>query len=248
MRAVLKLCVLPPGSSFLLILVGWALARRARRLGRGLIVFALVLLYVESTPLVATLALRSLESDPPITSADARSVDALVVLGADHETHAIEFGGDGESVGELSLQRLRYAAHLLRASGRPLLVTGGRLRHGSAPIAQRMADVLERELGVTVTWVEGQSRTTWENAEQTRALLEPLGHDRIALITHAWHMPRAAAAFRRVGFDVVPAPTVFQGPVRAEPTELLPSAQALFQTSLAWHEWLGRAWYALAHR
>lgn len=247
MRTLAKLLLLPPGSAFVLALIGLALLRRRPRTGRTLIALAGIGLYVQSTPLVATLALASLEAHPPIDPAAARAVDAIVVLGGDQRRPAPELGSSAETVGELSLERLRYAAHLWRTTQRPLCVTGGRLKHGSRPIALTMANVLERELGAEVRWVEERAATTWENATRTRALLLPLGLERIALVTHAWHMPRAEAAFATVGFDVVPAPTVFRPPVRFELVELLPSAQALYETSLAWHEWIGRAWYALAH-
>ena len=71
---------------------------------------------------------------------------------------------------------------------------------------------------------------------------------RCYVVTHAWHMPRALAAFEAAGLEPVPAPTVFRAGPRAHVTEVLPSAKALRETQLAAHEWIGRVFYALTHR
>ena len=58
-------------------------------------------------------------------------------------------------------------------------------------------------LGVpeSVIVVEEHSRTTYENALHTKAML---GSARILLVTAAYHMPRAVGLFEKQGFTVTP--------------------------------------------
>jgi uncharacterized SAM-binding protein YcdF (DUF218 family) len=100
--------------------------------------------------------------------------------------------------------------------------------------ATSMQRALETELGVRVRWLESRSTTTAENARYSAELLRGSGIERVLLVTHAWHMPRAQASFQRHGIATTAAPTAFA----CWPTDPLVVALAL-------HEWLGRAYYAL---
>ena len=113
-----------------------------------------------------------------------------------------------------------------------------------------MRRVLEGEYGIAVAGVEDQSQNTNENAKLSRGMLERDGIDRVLLVTHAWHMPRAVEAFERAGTQVTPAPTYFihkEGPEREEADyrDWLPSAGAFSVSYFALHEWIGQAWYQL---
>jgi uncharacterized SAM-binding protein YcdF (DUF218 family) len=111
-----------------------------------------------------------------------------------------------------------------------------------------MADVLRNEFRIPVRWVEKKSRNTQENAVFSTALLSQAGIERIAVVTHASHMPRAVAAFARQGVDVVAAPIEFS--TRDEinwASVLLPRLFALSLSSIALHEYLGMVWYWLRY-
>ncbi len=242
----IKTLILPPASLLILAFVGWLAGRRRPRLGRGLIAASLIALYGLSTPLVAGLARKTLEP-PPLAREDVRNADAgaIVILGAGVYRDAPEYGGD--TAGPRTLERLRYGAWLYRESGArlPILVTGGQIDPDDAPVGQVMARVLEDEFRVPVRWVEDASRTTYENARASRAILARAGIGRIFLVTHATHMPRARAAFEAAGFEVIPAPTLFQGPIEPTLNDFLPNAGALSGIGYVIYEWAGRAWYAL---
>ena len=94
---------------------------------------------------------------------------------------------------------------LARRTGLPVLVSGGMLRDDDVPLGTLMAMSMVQTFGVTPRWVEAQSHTTWENAEYSAALLQPLGIHSVYVVTHAWHMPRALLAFRHFGLHAVPA-------------------------------------------
>jgi len=108
-----------------------------------------------------------------------------------------------------------------------------------------MARVLQQDFNTPATWMENQSTTTAENAARSYAILHPLGHNRIALVTSAWHMPRAERTFRKAGFDVIPAPTAYTSRRESKFTDWLPSAEGLYATHVALWELLGVVWYKL---
>ena len=75
--------------------------------------------------------------------------------------------------------------------------------------AKLMADSLQEDFGVTVRWQEGRSRTTWENAQFTAELLQPLGLKRVVVVTQAWHMPRSVWSFEAAGLSVEDLPALW---------------------------------------
>jgi uncharacterized SAM-binding protein YcdF (DUF218 family) len=241
-----KLFVLPPMGLFVLAAAGWGLLAWRPRLGRLLIVGAMAALYLLSTPLVANSLLRSLETAAPLLHPGAADgAGAIVVLGADVEAGAPEYGGD--TVDPLSLVRIRYAAKLHRATGLPVLVTGGTVQADAAPVARVMARALREDFGTLVTWVEDTSRNTHENATFSAALLRGAGITRVYLVTHAWHMPRAETAFEAAGLTVVPAPTDFTPAAGWQMTSFVAGSRPLRRSTFALYEWAGRILYALAY-
>lgn len=240
---LLASALLPPFSLVLLILVGLALLRRTPRLARTLILLSAVALYGLSTPWVSGVLQNSLEISDPIDLASPPEGDAIVVLGGGRRTDALEYGGD--TVNALTLERLRYAAHLQRASGLPVLVTGGMPGGGVTPEGSLMRDILENEFRVPVTWVEEGALTTWDNARLSAPRLHEAGVERILLVSHAWHLRRAAPQFEQHGLTVIPAGTQFADTQLDSPLSLLPSALGLRDSYFALHEWLGILWYKL---
>lgn len=245
---VVASALLPPFNGLLLAGLGLVFWRRRPLLGRGLVAVGVLLLVTLSLGIVARALLVPLETrHPPLAPAAAANlpVDAIVVLGAGRYRAAPEFGDD-DVIGP-ALDRLRYGALLARQSGKPLLVTGGSPDGGSVSEGEAMRRSLERDFGVAVRWVEGASDNTQENARRSAEILLPQGAGRIALVTHAWHMPRAVNAFSASGFAVVPAPTGYSAIGPGSPLDFLPRAGALHASSRALHEWIGLAWYALRH-
>lgn len=234
--------LLPPLSLLLAGVAGLLLWRRRPAIARALVGVSLGLLWLLSTPLVAASLLRLLEGEPVALDPAPQPADAIVVLGGGSWLNAPEYGTD--TVGSATLVRLRYAAKLQRETGKPILVTGGKPLGNRLSEAQQMKAVLEREFNVPVKWTEDESNNTFENAQFSHRMLAPLGVRRIYLVTHAWHMPRAARAFHSAGFEVVAAPTAY-GAGRGGALDLLPSAAALQASAQSMHEAIGLLWYRM---
>jgi uncharacterized SAM-binding protein YcdF (DUF218 family) len=240
----LKLVVMPPLCLYLTALVGACLLRRNPRLGRALLVASFALLVALSIPLVAVGLSISLQPERPAAEFDFADAQAIVVFGADANTFAPEFGG--ASLGALSLERVRYAAWLAQRSNLPVLLSGGVPAQGIAPLAQLMATTLEDEFGVPARWRESRSADTRENARFSADILRAEGLERIVLVTHARHLPRALSACRDAGLKARGAGTGWREFSALEWRSCMPSARALRESSWAIHEWIGRAWYALS--
>lgn len=239
LKKILAALILPPAGLILLALFGlWLLRSRSRRWRHGgatLATLSLLGLLVLSLPVVGNALMAPLEPHPPITSAQLRRVQAIVILGAGSYHAAPEYGGD--TVSHYTLERLRYGARLGRESSLPVLVTGGAPFGGRAE-AEAMREALERDFGVKVRWVEGASRDTAENARFSAPLLKAAGITRIALVSHGWHLPRAIPLFEKQGIEVTPAPTAFSTGSPSLLEDLLPGG--LVTSRLALREYLGR--------
>ncbi|MCP4995888.1 MAG: YdcF family protein [Gammaproteobacteria bacterium] len=240
----LKPLLLPPGGLILLGLFGWLLGSKV--IGRMLIFISLAGLYMLSTPIVADWLISSLEQEQPLARHHFQQpkAQAIVVLAGGRELDAPEYGSD--TLNARTLERVRYAAALSRATRLSVIPSGGSPRVAATPEATIIAKVLESEYLAPVLKTETNSRTTWENAKQTKVLLDKLDIKKIYLVTHAWHMPRALYAFESHGIEVIPAPTGYEHKTTDRlnlATDWMPSPKALQVSYYAVHEQLGMIWY-----
>jgi uncharacterized SAM-binding protein YcdF (DUF218 family) len=234
-----KALLLPPGALIILGLTGLLVARRWPRAGWRLALAAFALLYALSTPFVASLLLLALGPREPVDVLQARAAQAIVIPGGGLRAHATEYGG--ETLGPLTLERVRYGARLARATGLPVLVTGGTAPGYRASEAEAMRDVLQREFGVAVRWVEANSRDTRDNARRTAELLLPQGVRRIVVVVHGFDVPRARAEYEDAGFEVIVAATRLARLSAERLADFLPSASALLGSYYATYEMAGLA-------
>lgn len=101
-------------------------------------------------------------------------------------------------------RRAAAAAAAYHEGVAPLVLASGGRRWGAQIEASSLREELLRG-GVPASAIieELWSLTTVENAIYTAAILRRIGAERAALVTCAWHMPRALRNFRGAGVDVV---------------------------------------------
>jgi uncharacterized SAM-binding protein YcdF (DUF218 family) len=247
--SIARAILLPPFSFFLLFFAGWIVARRWPWVGRVLMGSTLALAFALCTVAGADLLIRPLESMTTPLAASARSgAQAIVVLAAGTIRRAPEYGG-ADIPDLVALARLRYAAKLQHETGLPVLVSGGSVSFdGSGPaLADGQAAALRADFVTPVKWLEDRSTNTAENATESAKILLGAGVKRILLVTDAVHMPRSVRQFRRAGFDVVEAPTMFMTARSPSPLEFLPSAEGLRRAHHALYEWIGLLWYRIRY-
>lgn len=228
--------------------VGLVAQRRWRRSGWTLFFTALSLLFMLSLPVVTKSLMAPLQHAKPVDlndiATDAPSI--IVVLGGGRADRHPEF--DGDTVNQLTLQRLRYTAWMERRTQVPILVSGGRVDpEDERAEAYLMQDVLQKEFLLKAEFVDGDSRNTFENALYSAKILKQINMTKIYLVTHAWHMPRAKRCFESQGIEVVPAPTAYYGKEKMSVYDFIPSSKALYYSYFAFHEYLGLMWYRLRY-
>lgn len=241
--------LLPPLPLLLLILVGARLMFRNRLVAWSLVLAGVGGIWLTCTPAVAGLLTRHLLHPPQAISeatiAQLRRAPhtTIVVLGAGRRRLAPEYGVS--TLKSASVERLRYGLWLSRQTELPVGFSGG-VGLGAEPgptEADVAARIAEREFGRPLRWTEGTSRDTRENALRTIALLQPMGIERIVLVTQGYHMKRALRNFEHaargtsIQFVVAPMSLWVDAPLRA--VDWLPTASGLEDTWLALHEWLG---------
>lgn len=236
--------LLPPLSLLLALVLGLFLLYRRRKFAKQLLLAVFGLLWISSTPYFAEGALHLLEARTIALDSQRQQADAIVILGGGTYFHAPEYAGQ-DTVGEQTLLRLRYGAKLQRETGKPILVTGGKPLGNNVSEAQQMRFSLERDFQVPVRWTEETSDNTFENAHHSFRMLQAQGVRKIYLVTHAWHMPRAADVFRRAGFEVIEAPTAFTTRYQTDVLAFVPRAEALRDSKIFVHEVIGLIWYQL---
>ncbi|MDP3083975.1 MAG: YdcF family protein [Rubrivivax sp.] len=253
-KGTLTALILPPVPFLLLILAGARVLALRRGLGWSLLLLGVAGIWASSTTAVGSALTRHLLAPPPALSASditelrrsASARTAIVVLGAGRELLAPEYGV--ASLKHYTLERLRYGLWLSRETGLSLGFSGG-IGHGAKPgpseaeVAQR---IVEREYGRKLAWIEAESRDTVENAQRSVALLRAAGVQRVVVVTHGFHMPRALAAFERAArrdgppIAVLTAPMGMASLVGPTDTDWLPSGEGFESTRMALREWLGR--------
>ena len=244
-------------ASVMLIIV--LLTKRRPRWGRIGVLLALAVLWIAGNHWVATGLARSLEwrytpLDP------VPEAPAIVVLGGGTQASIaprpiVEVNGAGD--------RVIYAAWLYQQGlSENILVSGGRIPFLSAGLseldtpAHEMAFLLEM-LGVPrdAIILEAESLNTYENAVNSRQILNGEGIQRIILVTSAMHMPRSVNLFEAQGFEVIPAPVDYRV-TQSDWTmsefnafnftlRLLPGADNLALTSRVLKEYFGMLFYNL---
>lgn len=246
-----------PLSLACLLLLALILLRKRARLVLWLGLAAFLLLWLGGNRLASMALLRSLEWQylPP---AAPPAAEVIVLLGGGEEAAAPPQPLPGlNDAGDRAL----YAAWLYQQEAAPHILVSGGVVGVDGPASGSGAEAMAQLLGIMgvpqdAIWLEPHSRNTYENAVETKKLLDPQGIRRIILVTSALHMPRSQAIFAKQEFDVIPAPTDYHV-TQAEwdyywtpdPSiqafNLFPSAEALDLTVRALKEYLGMAVYRL---
>jgi uncharacterized SAM-binding protein YcdF (DUF218 family) len=245
---IMETVILPPGLIIVLILFGLLLRRRFHRTGQSFVIAGFTLLILLSMPLVSGNLMHLLQTYPALSDEQISNLDAkaIIVLGGGRYADAPEYGKD--TISRSTLERCRYGAYLQRKSKLPILVTGGSVYSQREPEGELMKEVLENNFLTLVHWVEGKSRTTYQNAIYSYEVLEKENIKDVVIVTHAFHMPRSVEAFEQAGFNVTPAPMGFNTK-STQPFyfQVLPSLIALQKARTVLHEWVGRLWYNLRY-
>jgi uncharacterized SAM-binding protein YcdF (DUF218 family) len=225
------------------------LLTRFDRLGRRLMVTALLLLAICAYSPLANLLLYPLEQRFPKWDSSRGDPDGIIVLGgpldadlsAAHGVPVISGAAD-RIIGAATLAHRFPNARLVYTGGSPNLL------HNDAKEAD-YATALLQGLGIPKSrlTMERQSRNTRENAEFTKEIVKPKPGERWLLVTSAYHMPRSIGLFRKAGFKVEAYPVDWKVGTQEDLFKYyVVLSNGLQLVDIGAREWLGLIAYRLA--
>ena len=210
-----------------------------------------VILYLFRTPAVAHLMVGTLEwSYAPIYQRPADTTAIVVLSSAIRPPDAVRRKAELDTSG---MYRCIKGAEMYH-SGLPckVVLAGGRVDSEQAgpTLAAAMSDFMV-QLGIDREDIvlDDRSRSTYENAVNSAALLRQRNMNSILLVTDATHLRRAILCFEKQGIQVVGCgcqyrATQFEGNI----SSFFPSFGAADTNQAVLHEWLGLTWYWLTNR
>ena len=235
----------------LMLAMGVALLRRrptaARRwIGLGLLVLVLLGWRVLPDRLMHALETRHPSANP----AEVGRYAGVVVLGGSFERASLQTGRAAVQINAHAERLTEAVALALAYPELPIIFTGGCVDTGEGCVPESaLAQRFFTRMGLAPNRIryEAASRTTFENALFTAQLP---GVDKTRpwlLLTSAWHMPRAVAAFRAQGWNVSPWPADFRSNTNM-PWTAYSLTKGMQQWQFALHECLGLLAYWVSGR
>jgi len=257
LKKVISFWLMPLPVCLVLVVAAWLLTRSGKRarLGRRLLAAAVFLLLLFGNVTVSTWLVRPLEALYPAIPELQSAADVppelagcgfVVVLG----------GGHGDLPGlsatnKLSpsaLARVVEAVRILRVLPDARLIVSGP-GDGTHPTHASVLAQAAVSMGIERGRIQLVD-TAHDTEDEAYAAKGLTGNSRVALVTSAWHMPRAEALFRHAQVDALPCPVDYS----AKPTSGLDlhdfawDVESLERSTHAVHERLGLLWLRLRGR
>jgi uncharacterized SAM-binding protein YcdF (DUF218 family) len=244
LQKIIWFLILPLSLVLFLIIAGLIILKWRERLGKGLVLSGVIVLYVLSLGHTADFILKPLEEKYPPLAAEKIALDAVVVPGGGSVDLA--WINANPVPNSETLSRVVLGVELARKFKVPLVLCGGNGEPFTTTVRDAdpmAAAALAMGMPANQVLVENESRNTLENARAVRKLLK---QDRIILATSAYYMRRAKAMFTRQGFVVIPAPTFFLAQTRVFSfASFIPKAGDLSRSTTGIAEWISLAWWSI---
>jgi len=208
---------------------------------------SIIFFYCASAAAVSDSLFARLEGNRTVNQ-QQRHFDAAVVLTGMVE---LKLSQENSVEFECGVDRILKGMDMVRQNQTDYLVISGGsgelIRSGRSEARVLKAFAIRFGIPGNRILIEPNSRNTRENALMTKSLLERYNLKKIALITSAFHMPRAMGCFRAVGLFPEPIPVDYQvaPPEGTDFREYLPSVEGLGLFGLLVHELSGIVTYGL---
>ena len=210
--------------TWMVVLLVWAAITKNSRKKQRLIITTCIVLYLFSNSALINLYAKMWDY-PPNTS-PKNDYSTVILLGG-------FVSEDEEGTGHFNMAADRYiqATKLLAShTASHLLFTGG---NGSLnPTKFREGVFVEAELkkmgfADSNLLIDSQARNTFENAANSKTLLQKAGlKPPYLLVTSAFHMRRAMLIYKKAGMDVIPYPSHYIVGKHIYFSDLMPNIEA----------------------
>lgn len=239
----LGMLVMPAGILWILLLSAVLLLLRRRQWLPAFGLFVIWGLFgAAGNFYVGSALLAGLERQvPAVDVARVEPFDAVFVLGGGSEIDPADVPMLG-----MAGDRIALAARLWHAGKARFLVASGASRDalGAPRDLGRETRALWMGLGVPAEAILVIDTPCWNTRDEIaayRRLEDQRGFKRMALVSSAWHLPRALALAGRKGLAFTPVGADWRGRRYAiQPQRLVPQGEGLERTQFACWEYLGR--------
>lgn len=244
---IVPILVMPLFASIVLVVFALVVRHRKPRLFIATMLLALAVIWLASMPIMAEYLTQHIESRFPAMPMDeVPNGDCIILLG----------GSIGAPLAPRvdinlteSIDRVYLTKKLVSAGkASAVIVTGGNQPWSQAQVTEAvLVSELLVEWGVPAEaiYLDGESRNTRENALNSVEIIQKIECNLPLLVTSAAHMPRAYAAFKKVGVETIPVSTdvlaVYK--ISYSPMDFVPNASALAMTSAVIREKIGQYYY-----
>lgn len=189
-------------------------------------------------PYTSTLLIHHLDHHYPTIDFDDKrwqSADAIVVLACSfYDDDALPLTSRWH---DCAIKRNLQAVLMYQEKAMPIFLSGGSVKESDYTHAQfnlqffKQMNVPEKDITL--------SERGYNTATESEALAPLLKGKTIALVTSASHQTRAVEYFKRKNLNVIPIPVEHLSRYEREFTLGLPSANNLYRSERAIHEYLG---------
>lgn len=221
----------------ILLLVFSLFSLRNFRGARKWVFWLVVLFWLVSTRPGAWLLMKPLENQYETFQAlpdDKQDAYVLILGGGCNTSGHSEY----ERLDESALRRMFEGIRIAQLYPNTTVVLSGTSWRGTCDVADYGYSIVKDYFPRDRIKIQYESMDTRQEAEVFK--LQFGTKKPVILVTSAWHMPRAVRNFRKLGIDVIPAPTDFRiKPGKFWVSDILPSANNLRISETALHEYLG---------
>ena len=239
LKKIISAAIMPINVVIILLIFSLFYFRKRPNTSLKYLVSAFLLLFMSSMPIVSDTFMVSIEDNYEPFTLSSKPIDYIIVLGSWHTPNAAL--PVTSQLNKEALQRLVEVLRIYRLHPEARIITSGHHNRDVVSNAEKMKQSLIL-LGVPEQKIitENFPKDTEEEAE----LISPrVQGSRVILITNASHMPRAMKYFQAQGIQPIAAPTGYWvkdiDKIKGWPY-YLPNSKKLQQTTIAWHESLGR--------
>jgi uncharacterized SAM-binding protein YcdF (DUF218 family) len=229
-KKIISLMIMPLSLWFIISMLGlWYLYKNNITKSKKMLSFSFIWIILISYAPFANLLIKPLEQYYPKLDIKniPNDVKYVFILGGDIDARTWE------------VMRLYNKVPHLK------IITSGR------SIVKKISEAKETQIRLVECGITKDDILMNEKAKDTQEEVEDLkkliGDTPFILVTSAYHLPRAMLMFKSNGLKPIPSPTDFQ--IASSDSFLsIPSPNQLNKTQMAWHEYIGIAWYILKEK
>jgi len=239
---IFQMFLLPGVFIFVLLISGLVFFVLRKKIGKILIIAAIIFYYFFSISPVADLVISPLENQYKNKEQRLSDVENIVLLIGGVKKGDLPISS---KLGESSLFRTVKAVEIyFQAEHKPTIIISGSdpISSSSRPAEEIAKFIQSFNVSKENILLEEKSKNSYQSAKEIKKII---GDESFILITSAYHLPRSVYIFRKMGLDPIPVPADFKAEENYNILDFFPDPRNLKKCDLAFHEYFGLLYYHL---